>query len=74
MENFWDFEVWGFINLIATLLLSLLAANVLKRRVGFLRASLIPTSVLGGILLLIISVIYQSITGKLLFDTAFFGE
>ena len=73
MENFWDFEVWGFINLIATLLLSLLAANVLKRRVGFLRASLIPTSVLGGILLLIISVIYQSITGKLLFDTAFFG-
>ena len=73
MENFWDFEVWGFINLMATLLLSLLAANVLKRRVGFLRVSLIPTSVLGGILLLIISVIYQSITGKLLFNTAFFG-
>ncbi len=73
MENFWDFEVWGTINLFATLLLSLLVANVLKRRVGFLRASLIPTSVLGGILLLIFSVIYQAITGKLLFDTAFFG-
>lgn len=73
MENFWDFSIWGFINLMAVLLLSLLVANVLKRRIGFLRASLIPTSVLGGIILLVISMIYQAITGNLLFDTAFFG-
>ena len=73
MENFWDFNVWGTINLFATLLLSLLIANVLKRRVGFFRASLIPTSVLGGIILLIVSVIYQAVTGDLLFNTAFFG-
>ena len=71
--NFWDSEVWGFITLIAVLLFSLLVANLLKKSIKFLRVSLIPTSVLGGILLLLISVVYQTATGKLLFDTAFFG-
>ena len=71
--NFWDFEVWGFVCLIATLLFSLLLANLLKKSIKPLRLSLIPTSVLGGIILLLISVIYQTITGNLLFDTAFFG-
>ncbi len=71
--NFWDFEVWGFINLIAILLFSLLVANLLKKSIKPLRMSLIPTSVLGGIILLLASVIYQTVTGELLFDTAFFG-
>ncbi len=71
--NFWDFEVWGFINLIAVLLFSLLVANLLKKSIKPLRMSLIPTSVLGGIILLVASVIYQTATGELLFDTAFFG-
>ena len=71
--NFWDSEVWGFVSLIAVLLLSLLLANLLKKSIKSLRVSLIPTSVLGGIILLIISVIYQTATGNLLFDTAFFG-
>lgn len=73
MENFWDFKVWGFVNLIAVLLLSLLLANLLKKSIKPLRVSLIPTSVLGGVILLLLSVIYQYATGKLLFDTAFFG-
>ena len=71
--NFWDSEVWGFVSLISVLLISLLFANLLKKSIKFLRVSLIPTSVLGGILLLIASVIYQGITGELLFDTEFFG-
>ena len=29
MENFWDYNVWGSLNLIACLLLSLLAANTI---------------------------------------------
>ncbi len=37
MENFWDFSVWGNFNLIAVLLLSLLAANVLKKSIHFLQ-------------------------------------
>ncbi len=73
MQNFWDFEVWGGINLIAVLLLSLLVANMIKRSVPLLRNSLIPTAVLGGIILLLASIVYKQITGNVLFDTAFFG-
>ena len=73
METFWDYSVWGFFNLIAALMISLLAANALKRSVGFLRASLIPTSVLGGLMLLIVASLYRLITGDMLFNTALFG-
>ena len=76
MENFsfWDYEVWGTFNLIAVLLGSLLAANSLKKLIPALKRSLIPSSVLGGLLLLLTSVIYESATGKYLFDTNFFGR
>ncbi|MBE6963141.1 MAG: hypothetical protein E7443_00890 [Ruminococcaceae bacterium] len=73
MENFWDFSVWGDFHLIAMLLLSLLAANALKRVIPMLRASLIPTSVLGGALLLLASGLYKLFTGDVMFDTAFFA-
>jgi len=73
MENFWDYSVWGFFNLLAVLLLSLLAANMLKKNIPVLQASLIPTSVLGGGILLLIASIYKLATGTALFDTPFFG-
>ena len=73
MENFWDFNVWGGFNLIAVLLVSLLLANVLKKTIRPLQASLIPTSVLGGMLLLLIAELYHIATGDHMFDTAFFG-
>ncbi len=73
MSNFWDFSVWGLVNLIAVLLLSLLLANMCKRRIKFLKNSLIPTSVLGGLILFIINIIYKSITKVSLFNTEFFG-
>ena len=73
MGNFWDFSSWGFFNLVAVLLISLLAANMLKRSIPALEASLIPTSVLGGGILLVISSIYNAITGTEMFNTAFFG-
>ena len=71
--NFWDLEVWGVFNLIAVLLFSLLAANSLKKLIPTLKKSLIPSSVLGGLLLLIFSVIYEGVTGNILFNTPFFG-
>ena len=71
--NFWDFSSWGFFNLIAVLLASLLVAQMLKRSIPVLEASLIPTSVLGGGVLLVISAIYKAVTGQEMFDTAFFG-
>ena len=71
--NFWDFSSWGFFNLMAVLLGSLLVAQMLKRSIPALEASLIPTSVLGGGILLVISAIYNAITGQELFNTSFFG-
>ena len=73
MGNFWDFSSWGFFNLLAVLLASLLVANMLKRSIPVLEASLIPTSVLGGGILLVISAIYNAVTGQEMFNTAFFG-
>ena len=73
MENFWDFNVWGTLNVIAVLLASLLAANMIKKAVPFLQASLIPTSVLGGGILIVVAGIYKAITGDIMFDTPFFG-
>ena len=73
MNNFWDYSVWGTLNIIAALLISLLAGNVLKKSIPLLQASLIPTSVLGGCLLLILSGVYRLVTKETLFDAAFFG-
>ena len=73
MSNFWDFSVWAWINTFAVLLGSLLVGNMLKRSIPFLRDSLTPTSVIGGIILLIVAAIYKAITGDVMFDTAAFG-
>lgn len=73
MNTFWDSNVWGSLSLIAVLLLSLMVAHMIKRAIPFMRRSLIPTSVLGGILLLVFAEIYQAVTGQWVFDTAFFN-
>ena len=73
MDNFWDSSVWGNLNLIAVLLIILLVANGLKRQIRVIQASLIPTSVLGGLILLVIAAVYKAITGVELFNTEFFG-
>jgi Na+/glutamate symporter len=74
MENFWDSNVWGTYLLIGILLASLLVANVLKRKIPFLRNSLIPNSVLGGILILLLVWIYKLCSrGVSLFDAEIFG-
>ena len=68
------YNTWGFFNVFAVILISLLVANALKKLIKPLEASLIPTSVLGGTILLIIAMIYKYSTGgDLLFDTEFFG-
>ena len=73
MQNFWDSSVWGFFNVMAVLLGSLLAANVLKRSIPWLKRSLIPHSVLGGGLLIVVAGFYKLFTGEIMFDTQFFG-
>ena len=73
MDNFSDFKVWGFISILAVLFGSLLVGNMLKKGIKPLQKSLIPTSVLGGAVLLIVAAIYKWITGDVMFDTAFFN-
>lgn len=73
MENFWDFSVWGGLNLFSVLLISLLAANLMKKFFPIVKASLIPSSVLGGGILIVIAGIYKLCTGNVMFDTRFFG-
>ncbi len=72
MEGFWDSNVWSTFLLVAILLASLLAGNILRRKIPFLRNSLIPTSVLGGLLLVGVAAIYKAITGTVMFDAPIF--
>lgn len=73
MNSFSDSNVWGFILLLTLLLGSLMVANIFKRRIPFLKNSLIPNSVLGGIIILLIEWIYKFISGKAFFDSGMFG-
>ncbi|MBR4905535.1 MAG: hypothetical protein IKZ44_01635 [Clostridia bacterium] len=74
MENFWDFNVWSTVNIVAVLLLSLLAASMLRKAIPFLKNSLIPTSVLGGGILIAVAGVYKLFAHENMFDTKFFGE
>ena len=75
MTNFWGSDVWGFFLVLGLLLGSLLVANILKRSVPFLRKSLIPHSVLAGILILVAEGIYKLASGgQVMFDAPLFGE
>ena len=73
VENFWDYNVWGSITLLAVLMLALFGANILKRRVKIIKRSLIPTSVLAGLMLLIVSTVWEYLTDTVLFNINFFA-
>ncbi len=73
MENFWDYSVWGWMTIFGILLGSLLVGNVLRKSIPFLKNSLIPTSVIGGAIILIVELIYKAITGNVMFAEPIFG-
>ena len=73
MSNFWDSSVWGPFNILALILCALLVASLIKKNVKVLNESLIPTSVLAGTILLIISSIYKLCTGMHMFESDFYG-
>ena len=74
MQNFWDLNVWGLLNIFAMLLLSLLVANAMKRKGKIFKKTLIPTPVLAGVMLLVISTVFFYATGgQVMYDTGFFG-
>ena len=64
-QSTWDFTlanydaVWRFMVQFGSLLLFLLLGNILRRKITFFRKCLVPSALLGGVLLLIVNV-----TGK----------
>ena len=66
--NFWDVEIWSFIITIAVLIGAMLLANILRRKIPFLRRSLLPSAVLGGFIALLAYSIYKRITGSSMFQ------
>jgi len=66
--NLWDPGVWSFIFALAVLFLGMLVANALIRLVKPLRNMLIPSSVLGGFLLVAFLAIMKALTGENLIE------
>ncbi len=58
--NFWDTQVWSFVMTITLLLVSMMAANTLTNTVPFIKKLMIPSSVLGGFMLLLFSAILKN--------------
>ncbi|MFA5561657.1 MAG: hypothetical protein WDA00_03350 [Eubacteriales bacterium] len=65
--HFWDGEIWSFVVTLGIIFIAMLAANMLRRLIGPLRRSLIPSSVLAGFLLLIANAIYKQAAGHSMF-------
>ena len=71
-STFGDAGVWSYLLLLALIFISLLIANIIKQKVAPMRRSLIPVSVLGGLLLLIVSTVCKVISGDYLFNLPLF--
>lgn len=73
MQHFSDFSVWGTYLTLGILFVALIVANILKKTIPLLGRSLIPTSVIGGALLLVLTSVYKLITGEVFFDQPIFN-
>lgn len=62
--NFWDADVWSFLIATTILLAGMIAANSLRNIIKPLRTLMIPSSVLGGFIVLFVGFIYKQITGN----------
>jgi len=67
-HNFWDASVWSLMIELTILLVGMLTANMLRRLIKPLRQSLIPSSVLGGFLILFANLAYEKIVGVPVFN------
>lgn len=66
--NFWDSSAWSFVGTLAVLFVAMLFAGILRHQFAFIRRLMIPSSVLGGFLILFVSFIYKEITGNAMFQ------
>lgn len=73
MINFSDSNVWSVVLLIGVLLTCIMIAHILKRKIPFLNKSLLPASVLGGIIILVFTTVYKAITKEAFFELDMFS-
>ena len=55
--NFWDINVWVVVLQLAIILFTILIANTIRRKVKLIRNSLLPTSVIAGVMIFILKFI-----------------
>ena len=66
--NFWDAPVWNFVLTLTYLLIAMMVANILIQTVPLIRRMMIPSSVLGGFLILFVHFIFRKVTGVAFLD------
>ncbi len=52
--DIWDYSFWDFYVQLGILMVAILVANTLRRKIPFIRKSLLPSSVMGGLMVLIL--------------------
>lgn len=57
MYNTWDYEFWSALVQIGILLVAVLLGNTIRRKIPFIRKSLLPSAVIGGLIILILKFI-----------------
>ncbi len=67
--NFWDGEVWSFVLIMTLLFGAMMIANILRNVIRPLRRMMIPSSVLGGFLLLAVQGLWRLAFDRPLFET-----
>ena len=68
--NLWDGNVWSFVITMTLLLASMIIANTLRNTVAPLRRLMIPSSVLGGFILLIVNTATKNLINLPLYDNS----
>jgi len=68
--NLWDANVWSFVITMTMLFVSMIIANILRNTIPVLRRLMIPSSVLGGFLLLIVNTFCKNVLDIQLYQTS----
>ncbi len=68
--NLWDSNVWSFIITMTMLFVSMIVANTLRNTITPLRKLMIPSSVLGGFILLIVHTFCKHILSMPLYENS----
>ena len=68
--NFWDFNVWAFLLTISELLIAMIVAQILRNNIKLIKQTMIPSSVLGGFLLLLVHWLFKSAFGIEIYKTS----